>query len=76
MNATLSFDLEDHDERRAHLRASISLDLALALSELRDLRRQIQKSDFETVEALTDHVTARIGDILESLPISLDELMI
>lgn len=75
MRATLSFNLEEPDDRVAHLRATLAFDMAIALSELRDLKRKLFKVDYDTVESLSTAVNEGIDEIFESLPVSLDELL-
>jgi hypothetical protein len=43
MKANLEFDLNDPDDKQAHLRCVKALDMALALSTLREQFRQLEK---------------------------------
>ena len=43
MKATLEFDLEDLDDRRAHIRCTKSLDAFIALSQIMEHFRQLRK---------------------------------
>jgi hypothetical protein len=82
MKATLSYNLNDPDDRMAHLRAVKSLDMASALFDItRNLRKKIQNryedidnthnDVFDGIDAVFDE----IYDILEDNNIDIDELI-
>jgi hypothetical protein len=54
MKAILEFDLDDHDDRMAHLRCVKSTDMAIVISEiLHNLEKQVQH-EVENLEADSD----------------------
>jgi hypothetical protein len=77
--ATLQYDLNDHDDCTAHKRAVKSLDLALCLFDLdQHLRSQLKYHD----EALTqeawdalDQAREKLYSIMNERGVSLDELL-
>jgi len=82
MKATLSYNLNDPDDRMAHLRAVKSLDMASALFDItRNLRKKIQNryedidnthnDVFDGIDAVFDE----IYNILEDNNIDIDELI-
>jgi hypothetical protein len=82
MKATLSYNLNDPDDRMAHLRAVKSLDMASALFDItRNLKNKIENryedidntnnDVFDGIEAVFDE----IYNILEDNNIDIDELI-
>jgi len=82
MKATLSYNLNDPDDRMAHLRAVKSMDMASALFDItRNLRKKIQNryedidnthnDVFDGIDAVFDE----IYNILEDNNIDIDELI-
>lgn len=82
MKATLSYNLNDPDDRMAHLRAVKSLDMASALFDItRNLKNKIENryvdidntnnDVFDGIDAVFDE----IYDILEDNNIDIDELI-
>ena len=82
MKATLSYNLNDPDDRMAHLRAVKSMDMASALFDItRNLRKKIQNryedidnthnDVFDGIDAVFDE----IYDILEDNNIDIDDLI-
>jgi hypothetical protein len=83
MKATLSYNLNDPDDRMAHMRAVKSLDMASALFEItRNLRKKVirrfededdekEYDEFDGIEEVFD----RIHEILEENSIDIDELI-
>lgn len=77
MKATLEFDLDDFDDRMAHLRCTKSLDMAMVLWELvHNTRKSIMYGlegkdlkDWEAVNLVFD----RIHDILGEHNVVVDE---
>ena len=82
MKATLSYNLNDPDDRMAHLRAVKSLDMASALFDItRNLRKKLERR-FEDIDNTNndvfdgiDSVFDEIYDILEDNNIDIDELI-
>ena len=82
MKATLSYNLNDPDDRMAHLRAVKSLDMASALFDItRNLRKKIQNR-YEDIDNTNndvfdgiDAVFDEIYNILEDNNIDIDELI-
>lgn len=77
--ATLEFDLNDFDDRMAHLRAVKSLDMALALWSLvhntkKGLEWSFEGKEIDKYEAL-ELVYEKIHEILEEHNINTDELI-
>jgi hypothetical protein len=55
MKATLEFNLDDPDDRMAHLRCVKALDMALALFEINyNLRKKVERDDIDVWEAIVD----------------------
>jgi hypothetical protein len=82
MKATLSYNLNDPDDRMAHMRAVKSMDMASALFDItRNLRKKIQNryedidnthnDVFDGIDAVFDE----IYNILEDNNIDIDELI-
>jgi len=82
MKATLSYNLNDPDDRMAHLRAVKSLDMASVLFDItRNLRKKIQNR-YEDIDNThndvfdgIDAVFEEIYNILEDNNIDIDELI-
>lgn len=82
MKATLTFDLNDHDERMQHLRCVKSLDMALALWEIsvnakKHCYRAAEGKEMkgETIDYI-NLVFERIYEIMEEHSIDVDDLVI
>ena len=82
MKATLSYNLNDPDDRMAHMRAGKSLDMASALFEItRNLKKKIEhryedidntnNDVFDGIDAVFDEIYG----ILEDNNIDIDELI-
>jgi hypothetical protein len=81
MKATLSYNLNDPDDRMAHMRAVKSLDMASALFEItQNLRKKVirrfedddkEYDEFDGIQEVFD----RIHEILEDNNIDIDELI-
>jgi hypothetical protein len=82
MKATLSYNLNDPDDRMAHMRAVKSLDMASALFEItRNLKKKIEhryedidntnNDVFDGIDAVFDEIYG----ILEDNNIDIDELI-
>ena len=82
MKATLSYNLNDPDDRMSHLRAVKSMDMASALFDItRNLRKKIQNR-YEDIDNTNndvfdgiDAVFDEICNILESHNLDIDELI-
>ena len=81
MKAILEFDLNDSDDKMAHLRAIKSLDMALALWEIQhNLKKQCENlidsmdSDTDGYDGL-DIVLDAIRDILDNHDINTENLV-
>ena len=82
MKATLSYNLNDPDDRMAHLRAVKSLDMASALFDItRNLKNKIDNR-YEDIDNTNndvfdgiDSVIEEIYNILEDNNIDIDELI-
>ena len=68
MKAILEFDLNDYDERMAHLRAVKSTDMAIVLFE-------IQHNLFRGIEENNTSIIEKINDLIHEHGINLDELI-
>ena len=81
MKATLSYNLNDPDDRMAHMRAVKSLDMASALFEItRNLKKQVERRfEDETIEYdsfdVIQEVFDRIFEIMGDNNIDIDELI-
>ena len=81
MKATLSYNLNDPDDRMAHMRAVKSLDMASALFDItRNLKKQVERRfEDETIEYdsfdVIQEVFDRIYEILGDNSIDIDELI-
>jgi hypothetical protein len=82
MKAKLTYDLNDFDDRMAHLRAVKSLDMASALFDItRNLKKKIERR-FEDIDNTNndvfdgiESVFDEIYNILESHNINIDEII-
>lgn len=76
MKAILRFDLDDAEDRAAHLRCVKALDMGLALSDITEIRRkykyvEVPEEKWEGMEEVFKH----IQDILENHDINIDSLI-
>jgi len=82
MKAILEFDLDEIDDRRAHLRAVKSLDMALVIWELlRNSRKELEwtienetEGDYAQKEIGLSMVYDKFEELLEHYGINIDEL--
>ncbi len=81
MKAIIEFDLNDDDDRRAHERCVCSLDMALALWEIRNnLRKRSEraaeslKEDADVFDGV-DLVLDQLSELLEEHNINVDRLI-
>ena len=83
MKAILEYDLDDQDDRRAHLRAVRSMDMACALFEItHNLARKIEhrfedtpQNDRDEFDAL-DEVFMEINRVVMEHGLDLDDLIL
>lgn len=72
MKAIMEFDLDDFDDRKAHLRCTRSLDLACVIFEFtRNSRKKLRNEEKFTVDDVFDH----FHELLEEQNINIDELI-
>jgi hypothetical protein len=81
MEAKLHYDLNDPDDRMAHMRAVKSLDMASALFDItRNLRKQVERKfenddkEYDVFDGVQE-VFDRIHEILGDNNIDIDELI-
>ena len=81
MKATLKFNLENPEDIANHLRAIKSLDLAIAIYDILQLRKKLERR-FENIDNTNNDVfdgiqeySAEIAKILEERNIDIDELL-
>jgi hypothetical protein len=79
--AILKFDLNDFDDTMAHLRAVKSLDLSMAIWDILQLRKTIERR-FENTDNTNndvfdgiDAMSVGISEILDEYGIKIDELV-
>lgn len=75
MKAVLQFNLDDEDDRMAHLRCVKSLDMALAMWEFAGKLRGIVDTSEDGKWIDEDDVWKAWGEVLEEHGISFDELI-
>jgi len=73
MKAILEFNLTDPDDNVAHLRCIKSTDMAIALWQIRMLRKELEWME-DTKELTTENVMSKIFDILDDHNVNTDEL--
>jgi len=74
MEAILKFDLESPDDRQAHLRSVMALDMAIAMWEFEQSMRKLFNDEDSNQETL-EEVNALWNRTLESNNIQLDKLI-
>lgn len=80
MKATLEFNLDDFDDRMAHLRATKATDLALCLWQIsNNLKKEIEHEMEQSIPGdefeILDMIFEKIASELESHHIALEELI-
>lgn len=75
MKATLQFNLEDEEDRMAHLRCVKSLDMALAMWEFAGALRNIVDTSEDGKWIDEKEVWKAWGEVLEKRGISFDEII-
>jgi hypothetical protein len=78
MKATLEFNLDDFDDKMAHLRCVKSLDLALTIWQIkREIRDKLKYNDnSEQQNEVYESINQMINERLEDNNIILDEIII
>ena len=74
MEAILKFDLESPDDRQAHLRSVMALDMAIAMWEFEQSMRKLFNDEDLSQETL-EEINALWNRTLESNNIQLDKLI-
>lgn len=79
--ATLEFDLNEHDDAMAHLRAVKSLDLALVLWEMayntkKSIQNNIEFKDIKDPYEVVEMFYEKLWEELNNHGINLDELIV
>ena len=77
MKAILEFDLNEPDDREAHLRATLSLDMALAIWDMQqEFRSRIKYGQLSDEEyRVTEDLKDRFYQILNEKGIDLEKMM-
>ena len=79
MEAILKYNLDDFDDRKAHLRCIKSLDMAYVLFEfLRNSRKKIENREYSKDSDVFDGIEATYSEfykLLEENGINIDELI-
>jgi hypothetical protein len=77
MKAILEFDLNEQDDREAHLRATLSLDMALAIWDMQqEFRGRLKHGQLSKEEhKITEGLNNRFCQILNEHGIDLDKMM-
>jgi hypothetical protein len=72
MKANLIFNLDDPDDRMAHLRATLSLNMAIALWEIQQMPKNLE--DVPEAE-LWEAMCIKINEIMENNNINISEII-
>lgn len=72
MKANIMFNLDDPDDRMAHLRATLSLNMAIALWEINQMPKKLEDVPDEE---LWDRMSEMITEILQSNNINIEEII-
>lgn len=76
MRAKLIFNLDNPDDRMAHLRCVKSSDLCLAVWEfLKNSRKKLEETEFKNSYQAINETYKEFFDILEEYNINIDELV-
>lgn len=81
MKATLTYNLDDPDDRLSHLRAVKSLELAICLWEIyhntcRGIERKIENEELKEPFDVLDQFRSDVHDILAAHGINIDNLIV
>jgi hypothetical protein len=74
MEAIIKFDLNEHDDVRNHLRCIKALDMACALWEIRNMRKELEWME-EQGELSSEEVMTKILEHFDNHNINIEELM-
>jgi hypothetical protein len=74
MEAIIKFDLNEHDDVRNHLRCIKALDMACALWEIRNMRKELEWME-EQGELSSESMMSKILEHFDNHNINIDELM-
>jgi hypothetical protein len=72
MKGNLIFNLDDPDDRMAHLRATLSLNMAIALWEINQMPKKLEDVPDEE---LWDRMSEMITEIMQSNNINIEEII-
>ena len=72
MKANMTFNLDDPDDRMAHLRATLSLNMAIALWEINQMPKKLEDVPDEE---LWDRMSEMITEIMQSNNINIEEII-
>jgi hypothetical protein len=76
MKATLEFNLDDPDDRMAHMRCVKSLDMAIVLSDISyNLRRRTENSNLQTADEAIGEIFDAINGLYEDYNINISDLI-
>ena len=77
MKAILEFDLNEQDDKEAHLRATLSLDMALAIWDMeQEFRGRLKHGQLGEVEyKVTEDLRNSFYQILNKHGVDLDKMM-
>lgn len=77
MKATIEYNLDEHDDVTAHLRAVKSLSMAFALNDIREsLRTKEKYGDYsEEVHKAISDIRQEVNELIYSYGIIMDELL-
>ena len=78
MKATLTFNLDDPEDKIAHYRCVKALDMAIALSEIISIRKGIEnRIEFQSLDqwSTLDAVLDKISEIYDDNDIKTDDLI-
>jgi hypothetical protein len=65
MTATLTFDLNDHDERQAHMRCVKATDLALAIWSIKNQNLgNTRKQILQSIDRIMDEYNINLDDLI------------
>jgi len=73
MKAILEFNLTDPDDNVAHLRCIKATDMAIALWQIRMLRKELEWME-DNKDLTTENVMSKIFEILDDHNVNTDEL--
>lgn len=81
MKATLTYNLDDPDDRLSHLRAVRSTELAICLWEIyhntcRGIERKIESGELKEPFDVLDQLNSDIHDLLSANGINIDNLVV